>query len=62
MSRKTILVDPKRDYEIMGEPQIVVEEYNRTETDRRLWITVQDQIDINEMFLESGVLVEVDVH
>lgn len=62
MSRKTILVDPERDYEIMGEPQIVVEEYNRSETDRRLWITVQDQIDINEMLVESGILVEVDVH
>ena len=40
----------------------MVEEYSSTLTEERLKMTIQDQIDLNDMFVEAGLLQEVEIH
>ena len=40
----------------------MVEEYSSTVTEEHLKMTIQDQIDLNDMFVEAGLLQEVEIH
>ena len=40
----------------------MVEEYSSTLTEERLKMTIQDQIDLNDMFVEAGLPQEVEIH
>ena len=62
MHKKTILVDPANNYEIIDDPETMVEEFNSTVTEEHLKMTIQDQIDLNKMFVEAGLLDEVKIH
>ena len=62
MTRKTIIIDSQNNYEMVDSPEIMVAEYNSTVTEEYLKLTVQDQIDLNEMFIEAGLLQEVEIH
>ena len=58
MSIKTILVDPGNNYEALPSSKEMVEAYNRT-VPAKLRITMEEQEDLNQMFLEAGLLEEV---
>ena len=60
MSIKTILVDPGNNYEALPSSKEMVDAYNRT-VPAHLRITMEDQEDLNQMFLESGLLEEIIV-
>lgn len=62
MTIKTILVDPDNNYEIVVEPEESVARFNANEPNPDYHMTVQDQIDINIMFVEQGLLQFVNIH
>ena len=60
MTIKTILVDPGNNCEALPSSKEMVDAYNKT-VPTHLRITMEDQEDLNQMFLESGLLEEVIV-
>ena len=60
MTIKTILVDPDNNYEVLPSSKEMVDAYNKT-VPTYLRITMEDQEDLTQMLLESGLLEEVIV-
>ena len=60
MTIKTILVDPDNNYEAVPSSKEIVDAYNRT-VPTYLRITVEDQGDLNQMFLDARLLEEVSI-
>ena len=58
MTKKTILVDPDNNYKIVPDSQELADNYNRTAPEH-LKLTAQDRDDLNQMFLEAGLLEEM---
>jgi len=58
MTVKTILVDPDNDYVIVPDSQELADAFNKTVPDH-LKLTAQDRDDLNQMFLEAGLLEEM---
>ena len=58
MTIKTVLVDPENNYEVVPCSQELVDAYNET-VPEYLKLTVEDQNDLNQMFLEAGLLEEM---
>ena len=58
MTIKTILLDPDNSYEVVPGSQELVEAYNKT-VPGYLRLTVEDQDDLNQMFLDAGLFEEM---
>ncbi len=61
MTTKTILVDPDNEYEVIPNSQELADAFNRSSPDH-LKQTAQDMDDLNHMFLEAGLLVEMSIN
>ena len=60
MTIKTILVDPDNNYEIVHDSQELADAFNRNNPGH-LKLTAQDREDLNQMFLEAGLLIEMRI-
>ena len=58
MTKKTILVDPDNDYEIVPDSQEFADAFN-WDSPEHLKLTARDRDDLNLMFLEAGLLEEM---
>ena len=62
MAKKTILVDPYNDYHPIDESYgLSTEEYNLT-VPEYLQLSPEDERDLDEMLIESGLLMEVTIN
>ncbi len=65
MNRKTIIIDPCVDFENMQEVKrrtpAELDEFNRSQPEIEP-LTEEDECDLEEMFLEAGLLEEVFIH
>lgn len=60
MTTKTILVDPVNEYEVVPDSQELADAFNRSNPDH-VKQTAQDMDDLNQMFLEAGLLLEMSI-
>ena len=60
MTKKTILVDPVNDYEIVPDSQELADAFNRSNPGC-IKQTAQDRDELNQMFLEAGLLEEMRI-
>jgi len=60
ISKNTILVDPDNNYEIIENSQKMADDFNKANPEYHP-MPAQDWDDLNEMFLEAGLLVEMTI-
>ena len=60
MTKKTILVDPVNDYEIVPDSQELADAFNRSNPGCIKQIA-KDRDELNQMFLEAGLLLEMSI-
>ncbi len=60
MVKMTILIDPDDNYEMVEDAATLAAEFNANNPDHAP-MTEQDFNDLNEMFLEAGLLVEMSI-